>query len=240
MSLPDPQSFDGFAAQYDAAVSIERNHDFFLQHLPARRDSVLDLGCGTGLLASELSRHFVSVVALDISEPMLAIARARRGAVNIEYRRADANDLTLSSRFNAIVSHTTLHHLASIPRTLSILTAALAPGGRLILVDSIARFGPWVPRWSVACQAFAGLRLLPDCVRRGFPAAWTLFRFRVSRRWIAHLKSDRYLTPDQFRAVYGRLLPGARFTRLGSFMGVVWTAPLAIETPPSARSAAKS
>ena len=222
MRLRNPQSFDEFAERYDAAVSIERSHEFFLINLPERRGSVLDVGCGTGLLAYELSHHFCSVVALDISKPMLAIARSKRSATNIEYRRADANDLTLSSRFDVIVSHTTFHHLANIPKTLSALTAALAPGGRLILLDRIARFSPIIPRWSILYRAYAGLRWFPDNVRYGFNASCTLFRFRTSGEWIAHLKSDRCLTEDQFRELYGRLLPGAQFTRRKTFMALVW------------------
>ena len=202
----------------------------FLKNLPERCGSVLDVGCGTGLLACELSRHFCSVVALDISEPMLAIARKKRSAANIEYRHSDANALALSSRFDAIVSHTTFHHLASIPSTLSALTAALTAGGRLIIVDCITRFGPIMPHWTICYHAHAALRFLPDSVRWGFDAAWMLFRFGISQRWIAHLKSDRYLTPDQFRDLYGRLLPGAQFTRMGSFMGVVWIAPPPVGT----------
>lgn len=75
----NPQSFDHLAEMYDRAVSIERRHDFFLQNLPLRRRRALEIGCGTGLLARELSRHFDSVLAIDISEPMLAIARAASG-----------------------------------------------------------------------------------------------------------------------------------------------------------------
>ena len=225
MNLADPQSFDGFAEQYDAAVSIERSHDFFLKSLPERRGSVLEIGCGTGLLAYELSHHFSSVVALDISEPMLTIARKKRSAPNIEYQCSDANKLTVETSFDAIVSHTTFHHLTSIPETVSAVRAALAPGGRLILLDCITRFGPIIPRWTICYYAYAGLQLLPDSVRRGFEAAWTLFRFRCSRQWIAHLKSDRYLTREQFREVYASLLPGAQFTCMKTFIGVVWTAP---------------
>src|SRR6266853_55729 len=113
----DPRSFDHLAEEYDFAASLERRPDFFLSHLPQRHRRVLDVGCGTGILALELSRHFESVVAIDISEPMLAIARRKRAAANIEYRLADANQLVLERKFDAIVSHTTFHHLEDVPRT---------------------------------------------------------------------------------------------------------------------------
>src|ERR1700759_426421 len=105
----NPSSFDHMAELYDAATSIERKHEFFLENLPRRRGRVLDIGCGTGLLAWELSKHFESVLAIDISEPMLAIARAKRSAPNIEYRLADASAAVIEGTFDAIVSHTTFH-----------------------------------------------------------------------------------------------------------------------------------
>jgi SAM-dependent methyltransferase len=54
----DPRSFDHLAEEYDFAASLERRPDFFLSHLPQCRRRVLDVGCGIGVLAFELSRHF--------------------------------------------------------------------------------------------------------------------------------------------------------------------------------------
>jgi len=76
--VPDPQSFDSFAERYDAAAELERSHDFFLSNLPNRRGRGLGgRGAGPGLLAGELARHFTTVVAVDVSEPMLAIAKRK-------------------------------------------------------------------------------------------------------------------------------------------------------------------
>jgi SAM-dependent methyltransferase len=220
----DPRSFDHLAEEYDFVASLVRKPDFFLGHLPQHRHRVLDVGCGTGVLASELSRYFESVVGIDISEPMLAIARGKRAATNIEYRRADANQLVLEQKFDAIVSHTAFHHLEDVPRTLGMLKAALEPGGRLILVDNVT--GKFViARRPFLYMVFSGLRLPLDILRLGLRPAWRLFRFCVSRSWIAHVTTDRYLSVDGFRGVYGQLLPGASFTRLKYFMGVVWQAP---------------
>ena len=219
------QSFDGFAEQYDQAASIERKHSFFLENLPLKRSSVLDVGCGTGLLSHELSRHFRSVVAVDISEPMLAVARRKRNAANIDYRLCDANNLPTEARFDAIVSHTAFHHLPSIPATLAKLRNLLAPGGRLIAVDCVARLPATIPRWNFLYYAHAAVHFLPDSLQHGASAAGTLWRFRTSRVWIAHLKSDRYLSPARFREVYASCLPGAQFARMMTFMGVIWNAP---------------
>jgi ubiquinone/menaquinone biosynthesis C-methylase UbiE len=223
--VPDPQSFDSFAERYDAVAALERSHDFILNHLPDRRGTVLEVGCGTGLLAGELARHFTTVVAVDVSEPMLAIAKRKHAAPNIEYRLADANNLRLNQSFNAIVSHTTFHHLQNIDKTLAVLKAGLAAGGRMIIVDRVSRLHDLARHSSVPYWVLALLRNVPDIGRYGPIGARQLLDFRISREWIAHVRSDRYLTASQFREVYGRLLPGAQFTRLTHCMGVVWTTP---------------
>jgi len=220
----NPRSFDHIAHEYDFVASLERRPDFFLEHLPPWRRRVLDVGCGTGILACELGRCFESVVALDISEPMLAIARARRSAPNIEYRRADADCLVLTERFDAIVSHTTFHHLRDISATLNVLRNALEPGGRLIFIDNVVRF-PLIPRHSSVVIAKASMKLLPDTFHFGGRTARRVFRFRTSRHWLDHLKNDRHFSTDEFRKFYGKLLPGASFTSLKYFMGVVWQSP---------------
>jgi SAM-dependent methyltransferase len=215
----DPQSFDHLAARYDAAAAIERRHDFFLENLPRQRRRVLDVGCGTGLLAQELASHFESVVAIDVSEPMLAIARAKRAAPNIEYRLADASSAVPEGVFDAIVSHTTFHHIVDVAATIGRLKGALAPGGRLLIVDLVER---WPVKPNLGLVLGACVAAGPDTFRYGWRNALTLLRFRLSRAWLEHLKSDRYLPMDAFRQTYGRLLPGAAITQAGYFARVVW------------------
>ena len=218
------QAFDGFATAYDAAVTLERSHGFFLAHLPLRRERVLDAGCGSGLLALELSRHFRGVVALDISEPMLAIARRKRNAPNIEYQLCDVNAFSSQPAFDAIVSHTMLHHLSDIPAILEKFRRWLVPGGSLILLDCVARAPGFVPRWSVLYRTCASLQFALDVFRHNFSDALTLLRFRSCSAWIAHQQSDRYFSPAQFRELYAASLPGAQFTRVKGLMGVLWNA----------------
>ena len=216
------------AEQYDDAV----NRAFYrgavarlLEKAPGLSGSGLDLGCGTGLLSLELSRHFRSVVALDISEPMLAIARSKRSAPNIDYRLCDADDFSAGTGFDAIVSHTMFHHLPNLPATLARLKRILAPKGRLIALDCVTHIPVFFPRWSILYRAHAAMQFWPDILRFGPKAACTLLQFRACRAWIAHLKSDKYFSPAQFKEAYAASLPGAQFTRMKNFMGVVWTAP---------------
>ncbi len=52
--------------------------------------TILDVGCGTGALASTLTEYGFEVRALDASEKMLSIAKKRKENQGIEFVRADA------------------------------------------------------------------------------------------------------------------------------------------------------
>lgn len=225
MTAGDPQSFDSVAEGYDFLATLAtrgHRHDLFLEHLPARRGRALDVGCGCGHLARELAERFDEVVGVDVSEPMLAIARTRRVAANLRYVWADAEALEPPRDLDLIASHTTFHHLKDPPRMLERLRGALRPGGRLVVVDNVHP-RPQVS-WAVVLGAPA-LGLPADLFRYGAGDAVRKLRVRYSRGWMAHLRSDRYLSEAGFRAVYGAALPGASFRRIGVFMGVVWERP---------------
>ncbi len=217
-----PQSFDAFAERYAYMAALERDHGFFLRKLPTQRRRALEIGCGAGGLARELAHHFDEVMAIDLSEPMLALARSDSAESNLTSLRMDANSLSLTGRFDFIASHTTFHHLTDVPKTLRTLRGLTAPGGRVAIVDAVSE-RPAIPKWQFA----AGALLAPprDCFRHGPIAALRLLRFRLSRPWLAHLASDRYLSPARFRELFGAELPGARFETLGPFLGALWDAP---------------
>jgi predicted TPR repeat methyltransferase len=89
--------------------------------------SVLDLCCGTGLLAGELIARGYAVVGVDASEAMLALARRRLGPETV-LRRMTLPDLTVEGVFDAAVcTFDGFNYLT--PDELSLTIAAVA--GRL-------------------------------------------------------------------------------------------------------------
>lgn len=64
--------------------------------------SVLDLGCGTGVLSARLAKN-ADVVAVDPAGAMLDIARQRYAEMNIDWIEEDARDLRLDRKFDLIV-----------------------------------------------------------------------------------------------------------------------------------------
>jgi SAM-dependent methyltransferase len=103
-------------------------------------DSVLDVGCGTGVLAREALRRVGTegrVVGLDLNEGMLAVAA--RTEPRIEWRQGDATALPFEDgSFDAVVSQFALMYFPDRARSLSEMWRALASGGRLAV-------GAWAP-----------------------------------------------------------------------------------------------
>jgi SAM-dependent methyltransferase len=101
--------------------------------LDGRASRVLELGCGTGLYTERMAPRCGALVAVDISEALLAQARARvpaphvRFAVqNLEAMRPDE----LGAPFDAVYGCSVLHHL-DLDETLPRLRTALRPGAAL-------------------------------------------------------------------------------------------------------------
>ncbi|KAI1802066.1 S-adenosyl-L-methionine-dependent methyltransferase [Daldinia bambusicola] len=61
--------------------------------LPASSGTLLDLGCGHGLIARSLSPHFKSVLAIDPSAGMIAQAKQTTTEPTITFRQGGAEDL---------------------------------------------------------------------------------------------------------------------------------------------------
>ena len=123
---------------YDEIV-IDPCHDrwaSFLDELwsadPVGVRSVLDLCCGTGLLAGELVARGYQVVGVDASESMLALARERLGP-EVALSRTTLPDLAVEGVFDAAVcTFDGLNYLT--PEELRLTMAAVAlrlrpPGG---------------------------------------------------------------------------------------------------------------
>lgn len=96
-------------------------------------DRVLDVACGTGVLAREAMRHvgdIGSVAGLDPAPGMLAIANQL--APTIEWREGAAESLPYDAeRFDAVISQFGLMFFQDRAAALSEMMRVLVPGGRV-------------------------------------------------------------------------------------------------------------
>jgi 2-polyprenyl-3-methyl-5-hydroxy-6-metoxy-1,4-benzoquinol methylase len=72
---------------------------------------VLDVGCGNGALAAELSGYCRELVAIDIDPGNIAAARRDNSRGNISYIKGDVNSYPLEGPFDAVVLSNVLEHI---------------------------------------------------------------------------------------------------------------------------------
>jgi 2-polyprenyl-6-hydroxyphenyl methylase/3-demethylubiquinone-9 3-methyltransferase len=119
----------------------------------------LDVGCGAGLLCEPLARLGAAVTGIDAAAENIAAASAHAASAghNIDYRCGDVGVLGLAG-FDLVTSLEVLEHVADPAAFVAALSAALAPGGlmvlstpnrtarsRLLLVEAAERTG-MIPR----------------------------------------------------------------------------------------------
>jgi SAM-dependent methyltransferase len=119
-----------------------------LPDLTGRR--VVDLGCGFGWFARWARQHgAVSVLGIDLSENMIARARADTADPAIEYRIADLEGIDLpGSAFDLAYSALAFHYVADFQRLARTLHRSLVPGGRLVFtIEHPILMAASHPRW---------------------------------------------------------------------------------------------
>ena len=99
----------------------------------AGRD-VLDLGCGYGWHCAYAAEHGArSVLGLDISRKMLAVAREQHAASVIEYRQAAMEDADFADgSFDVVLSSLAFHYVADFGQLVRKTARWLRPGGDFV------------------------------------------------------------------------------------------------------------
>ena len=108
----DPQTFDRFALDYDRFVSLlPGQNTAWLLGLGLKGKRALDAGCGSGHAVEALADSFEEVIGLDLSGPLIEIAKAKRARPNVRYVVEDLFGLKDEDGFDLVYSHRMLHHL---------------------------------------------------------------------------------------------------------------------------------
>ncbi len=101
---------------------------------PQPGERVLDIGCGAGTTTLELAKRTgARVLGIDVSGPMLGVARARAAEhPNIELVEADAAAYDFEQGFELAFSRFGVMFFADPVAAFANLKTALVPGGRIV------------------------------------------------------------------------------------------------------------
>jgi SAM-dependent methyltransferase len=125
-------------------------------------EQVLDVGCGCGASSLALAAavgHGGRVLGIDVSRPMLQVARADgAGLQQLVFVEADAASASFDARFDLLFSRFGLMFFDAPAAALGHLRAALRPGGRLAFVCWRApRDNPWAMAPLAAARRALGI-----------------------------------------------------------------------------------
>lgn len=137
----DTTFFDSKAEQWDAhrarVLRAEKIYENIIDEISVKpTDSVLDFGCGTGLLGFHFIDCAAEVTFADTSTGMLEQVHKKAAALRSgNAKTLDLTEYAVTELYTIIVSLLALHHVEDVEKTVFDLAAHVAKGGYFCLSD---------------------------------------------------------------------------------------------------------
>lgn len=114
--------------------------DLFRSIIGERKVSILDVGCGTGVLSFLLAEMGHTVQGIDLSEGMLnkAQEKAASKSIQVQFSIEDAEKLPYADNsFDVVVNRHLLWTLPDPDKALGEWFRVLKPGGTVVIIDGL-------------------------------------------------------------------------------------------------------
>ncbi len=187
-----------------------------------KEKSILDIGCGGGLLTNYLAQRRHLVQGIDLSLSSLKIAEARDATRSVRYARADASHLPFSNgSFDVVCAMDLLEHVENPQQVIAEASRVLKPEG-LFFFHTFNR-NLW--SWLVVIKGV-------EWVVQGTPPRMHVYKLFLKPKELEQICSRHALErveckgvrPDLSRAAFWKMLatglvdPGFRFVFTHSLM----------------------
>lgn len=104
-----------------------------------KNQSVLEFGCGTGLVSFNLYNDFKTIDLIDSSKEMIKVVEGKIASGNIDNMKAIQKDITngdtLKSNYDVIYTSMALHHIKNLEPLIAKFHKLLNEAGELCIVD---------------------------------------------------------------------------------------------------------
>lgn len=122
--------------EYDRLADRKRL-DFITEAVTQRFSgevSILDVGCGNGVISRHLGKQGFKVLGIDVSAQTIENARALNAAPNVQFEVLSAEQLVAQGQtFDVVICSEVLEHLQQPAALLKVLHQSIKPEGILIV-----------------------------------------------------------------------------------------------------------
>ena len=169
MNTETSQHFDEIAHEYDESLPphvvehyLAKRVDFVRKVMPAGK--IIDVGCGTGVLAGRLAAAGYEVTGVDPSAGMLE--HVSQSGAGVEAVLGDATELPFDDgTFDLTMCVAVMHHVAdpeAVHRSLGEMVRVTRPGGLVLVWDHNPRNPYWKNLMARVPQDDGSERLIPE------------------------------------------------------------------------------
>jgi 2-polyprenyl-3-methyl-5-hydroxy-6-metoxy-1,4-benzoquinol methylase len=191
----------------------------YLQSLHLVRPNILDMGCGMGWFAHELSR-FGPTTGIDLSDEAIALAQSK--FPQVVFKAGNVLEMGLPhEHFDLVVSQEVIAHVPDQRGYLERAAQVLRPRGYLILTTPnrfVHRRTPWRPIPPGHIEQWLSRKALKRLLRPHFRVLQMTSAVPIGHRGILRL-----INSTKLNSVLGLVFSAARIEAFKESVGFGWT-----------------